>query len=106
MSPDWVIAEMARRLQVSAHRLRGREQTRAISTARGIVAYLARVLTRESYAQIGKALGGRDHSTVIHLVNTTLEDLEHPELAAEMSLLEAQLREAYDRANPRPAVQA
>ena len=39
--------------------------------ARGIAIYLARTLTDLSYAQIGQALGRRDHTTVMHACSTT-----------------------------------
>jgi chromosomal replication initiator protein len=34
--------------------------------ARNIVVHFARRLTDLSYAEIGRALGGRDHTTVMH----------------------------------------
>ena len=46
--------------------LTGRRRTRNIVTARHVTMYLARELTRMSLPQIGQALGGRDHTTVMH----------------------------------------
>jgi len=46
--------------------LRGPRRTRHIATARQIVMYLARELTDMSLPQIGQALGGRDHTTIMH----------------------------------------
>ncbi|MBC7237394.1 MAG: hypothetical protein H5T69_16255, partial [Chloroflexi bacterium] len=44
----------------------GRRRTRDIAMARQVVMYLARELTPMSLPQIGQALGGRDHTTVMH----------------------------------------
>lgn len=46
---------------------RGRHQV--VSDARQVAMYLARQLTNQSYASIGRRFGGRDHSTVIHACN-------------------------------------
>lgn len=40
-----------------------------LSLPRQIAMYLARKYTKKSFPDIGKAFGGRDHSTVIHAVN-------------------------------------
>jgi chromosomal replication initiation ATPase DnaA len=37
--------------------------------ARQLVCWLARTLTQRSLPRIGRALGGRDHTTVMHAVN-------------------------------------
>jgi hypothetical protein len=36
---------------------------------RQIVMYLAKTMTKSSYPEIGKRLGGRDHTTIMHGVN-------------------------------------
>ena len=46
--------------------LRGPRRTRSIATARQVAMYLARELTDMSLPQIGQALGGRDHTTVMY----------------------------------------
>lgn len=46
--------------------LMGRRRTRDIATARQVAMYLSRELTDLSLPQIGEALGGRDHTTVLH----------------------------------------
>lgn len=45
---------------------KAKKRNRAISFPRQIAMYLSRELTDLSLPQIGKAFGGRDHSTVIH----------------------------------------
>lgn len=46
--------------------LTGRRRTRDIAFARQVAMYLTRNLTSLSFPKIGEAIGGRDHSTVMH----------------------------------------
>jgi chromosomal replication initiator protein len=41
-------------------------RVRRIARPRQIAMYLARQLTKMSYPQIGRRLGGRDHTTILH----------------------------------------
>ncbi|MCA9564528.1 MAG: chromosomal replication initiator protein DnaA [Myxococcales bacterium] len=45
--------------------LRGKTRKRDVSHPRQIAMYLAKEITGESYPQLGKAFGGRDHTTVL-----------------------------------------
>ena len=49
--------------------LTGRSRVRNVVTARHVAMYLARELAGMSLPQIGRALGGRDHTTVMHGYN-------------------------------------
>jgi len=46
--------------------LKSSSRRQSVVTARAMVVYLARQLSRLSYERIGDALGGRDHTTMIH----------------------------------------
>ena len=48
--------------------LRAKNRTRAIAFPRQIAMYLSRQLTHASLAEIGRAFGGKDHTTVLHAV--------------------------------------
>ncbi len=48
--------------------LKGKSRRHPIVRYRQIAGYLAKELTKQSYPEIGRRLGGRDHSTVIHSV--------------------------------------
>ncbi|MBM3190174.1 MAG: chromosomal replication initiator protein DnaA, partial [Chloroflexi bacterium] len=61
-----IIAIVAGHFGLTPEDLTGRRRTQDIALARQVAMYLARELTEESYPQIGKALGGRDHTTVLH----------------------------------------
>jgi chromosomal replication initiator protein len=48
--------------------LKAKERTRAVALPRQIAMYLARQLTHASLADVGRAFGGKDHTTVLHAV--------------------------------------
>jgi len=52
--------------ELAAEDLTGPRRTREMAIARQVVMYLARELTDMSLPQVGQALGGRDHTTVMH----------------------------------------
>ncbi len=54
-----------------------KRRTKRINLARQVALYLARELTDVSLPQIGEAVGGRTHSTVIHACNKMQEELEY-----------------------------
>jgi chromosomal replication initiator protein len=59
--------------------LTGRRRTKEIALARHVAMYLARELTESSLPQLGKAFGGRDHTTVLHGCERIAETLERDE---------------------------
>jgi chromosomal replication initiator protein len=57
--------------------LKAKTRTKAVAFPRQIAMYLARKLTHASLAEVGRAFGGKDHTTVLHAVdkiNTLLEE--------------------------------
>lgn len=63
---ETIIKHVTRHLNISVRDLKSASRRQCVVRARGMVFYLARMLTEQSYEQLGEALGGRDHSTVIH----------------------------------------
>jgi chromosomal replication initiator protein len=61
-----IIAVVARHFGVPQKQLKSGSRRQSIVTARAVAIYLARELTRYSYGQIGRSLGGRDHTTIMH----------------------------------------
>ena len=47
----------------------GRDRRRHVSRARQVAMYLARELTDHNLTEIGRGIGGRDHTTVLHAIN-------------------------------------
>lgn len=50
-----------------------RRQSKLISKPRHAAMYLARILTAHSLPEIGRAFGGRDHTTVMHAIKRVEE---------------------------------
>lgn len=68
-------------------------RVRDVARPRQIAMYLCKKLTTRSYPDIGRAFGGRDHTTVMHAVET-IENLiaRDADLAENVSLLKAMLK--------------
>jgi chromosomal replication initiator protein len=66
VSLNAVVEATATYFRLSPDDLASRKRTQIIARARQLVMYLAREETTASLPQIGEALGGRDHSTVVH----------------------------------------
>ncbi len=60
---------ICKHFRISHIQLTGPSRTREYARARQIGMWLARELTARSLPQIGKAFGGRDHTTVLHALN-------------------------------------
>ncbi|MBI2608548.1 MAG: chromosomal replication initiator protein DnaA [Deltaproteobacteria bacterium] len=55
--------------------LKSKKKNKLLSTPRQIAMFLCRKHTKESFPEIGKRFGGKDHSTVIHAVSKITEEL-------------------------------
>jgi chromosomal replication initiator protein len=49
--------------------LKAKNRTKAVAFPRQVAMYLARQLTHSSLAEVGRAFGGKDHTTVLHAVD-------------------------------------
>ncbi|MBL8089377.1 MAG: chromosomal replication initiator protein DnaA [Anaerolineales bacterium] len=65
IKPDFVIDLVARKYNLTAEKLLGRDRTKEVALPRQIAMYLLREEVKISFPQIGEVLGGRDHSTVM-----------------------------------------
>lgn len=61
-----IIAVVCKHTSVPQKLLKSASRKQSIVYARSLAIYLARELSAASYEQIGRALGGRDHTTVMH----------------------------------------
>jgi chromosomal replication initiator protein len=61
-----IVAAVARHQDLPQSQLKSSSRRQSIVFARAIVVFLARELASASYDEIGRALGGRDHTTIIH----------------------------------------
>ena len=66
MGAVWAATHTVTRQRVALKLLKSRSRKQSVVFARGLVVYLARELAAASYHEIGRALGGRDHTTMMH----------------------------------------
>ena len=94
LEPEQVVAVVAEHFGLTVDQLRGPKRDREIVVPRQIAAYLSREETDASLVRIGGALGGRDHSTIIHGCAKIEREMSYDaELRREVALLrEALLR--------------
>ncbi|MBU0718021.1 MAG: chromosomal replication initiator protein DnaA, partial [Planctomycetes bacterium] len=71
-----ILEAVARRYNVKAAEIQGKNRSKVITQPRHICMYLARQLTSLSLQQIGGYFGGRDHSTVLHGSRAIAEHLQ------------------------------
>jgi len=64
-----IVREVSRFFSISINDILSAKRNKFISHARQLAMFLARELTSSSLPQIGKAIGGRDHTTVIYGVS-------------------------------------
>ena len=66
LSPEKIVEAVARYYGLPADQLRGKARDKQVVLPRQIAMYLMREETEAPLLRIGEALGGRDHSTVLH----------------------------------------
>ncbi|MCS7216121.1 MAG: chromosomal replication initiator protein DnaA [Candidatus Bipolaricaulota bacterium] len=90
--------EVAAYYRVPLEELDGPSRKKEVAFARQIAIYLARELTDSSFPALGKAFGGRDHTTAMHAYQKVQELLrETPLLRAEIDELRGRLLAKYSR---------
>lgn len=93
ISPQVVIDLVAAHYHIDAEAMLGKGRTRTVAWPRQVAMYLLREETEHSLAQIGAALGGRDHTTIMHGCDQVAEMLRHDDyLQREIETLRAALR--------------
>lgn len=70
INPDKVVEAVSMHYSVSKRALMGKAKQRIIARPRQILMYLLRTELGLPYDDVGRAVGGRDHSTVMHAVDT------------------------------------
>ena len=74
--PDQVLFAVANAFGISPEKMLGRERTREIALPRQVAMYLLREEANISLPQIGEALGGRDHTTVMYACDKVADLIE------------------------------
>ena len=73
---DDVIRAVSDVFGVTVERILGRDRSREVALPRQIAMYLLREVANHSLPQIGEALGGRDHTTVMYACDKVADMLE------------------------------
>ncbi|HID88762.1 MAG TPA: chromosomal replication initiator protein DnaA, partial [Anaerolineae bacterium] len=79
VSAEQILEVVAHHYQISQEELTGPSRARRFARPRQIAMYLMREETTASLSQIGRALGGRDHSTVLHACERIARMIEENE---------------------------
>lgn len=74
--PDEIVRRVAEAFGISVESMLGRDRSRQVALPRQIAMYLMREEANISLPQIGEALGGRDHTTVMYGCEKVAEMLE------------------------------
>ena len=78
---DAIQKGVAERFQIKQSQLKERSNMRKVVYPRQVAMYLVKELTSASLPEIGRAFGGKHHTTVIHSINKIDKDRHHdPEL--------------------------
>jgi chromosomal replication initiator protein len=87
-----IIDAAAGEFGVERQSLLARDRRPSVATARQVAMYLARELTGHSLPEIGRGMGGRSHTTVLHAVNRVSTALDNdPEVQTAVDNLRRQL---------------
>lgn len=76
ITPEYIISIVAEQFEVSADEIISQKRSRNIARPRQIVMYLCRSLLNIPLQEVGRALGGRDHTTIMHGVDKITEELK------------------------------
>jgi chromosomal replication initiator protein len=76
ITPQDILEVVAGHYRIGLTDLRGRSRSRENVVPRQVAMYLIRDLTKASLVDIGNALGGRDHTTVMHGIEKVDRELE------------------------------
>jgi len=76
ITPELIVDVVAEHYNISPSDIFSKDKSRNISYPRQIVMYLCRRLTDLSVTEIGKILGNRDHSTVLHGFDKVANDIK------------------------------
>lgn len=92
VTTDEIVNAVCRYFNVKMADLRSKKRTKSISFPRQIAMYMLREKQSMSLQEVGSMFGGRDHSTVLHAVNSIAERFdESKEIQLIISTLEKEL---------------
>lgn len=104
VQPDEIVRRVAETFGLTVERILGRDRSRQVALPRQIAMYLLREEANISLPQIGEALGGRDHTTVLYGCDKVADMLERDDrLRRQVLEIKEQLYGPSQLASPRRA---
>jgi chromosomal replication initiator protein len=92
ITPSYILEVVAEHFGIDVDLLLSNKRSNDIAYPRQIVMYLCDAMTDSSLSEIGKFLGGKDHSTVIHGVKKIASDIKkNPDLASKIEVLKSKI---------------
>ena len=92
ITPSLIIEVVAEQFGVSPEGITSKKRNSEFVQPRQVVMYLCRKLTDTSYVNIGKLLGKKDHTTIIHGVNKIEDELDsNPELSYKIETIKKKI---------------
>lgn len=76
ITPELIIQIVADHYNLTPLDLLSQKRNKEIAYPRQVAMYLCRSMTASSLQEIGKAMGGRDHSTIVHGIDKITADVE------------------------------
>ena len=94
ITTSYILNKVCEQFNVTPEEITGKKRSAQLVEPRQIVMYLCRELTDASLSDIGKMLGNRDHTTVMHGVNAVEKDMiEKEETAKRIKALKKMITE-------------
>ena len=92
ITPDLIIQVVAEHYNITTLDILSQRRSKDIVYPRQIAMYLCRNMTEVPLQEIGKAMGGRDHTTIIHGIEKISKDIEKtPTLQNTVDILKKKL---------------
>jgi len=92
ITPSLIIEVVAEHFGVSADDITSKKRNSEFVQPRQVVMYLCRQLTTTSYVAIGKMLGKKDHTTIIHGVNKIEDEIQsNDELRSKIEIIKKKI---------------
>ena len=92
ITPELIIEVVAEHFGVSPEDITSKKRNSEFVQPRQVVMYLCRKLTDTSYVNIGKLLGKKDHTTIIHGINKISNELKNnDELASKVETIKKKI---------------
>ena len=92
ITPEYIVSMVAEQYEVSPEEIISQKRSRNIARPRQVVMYLCRNMLNIPLQEVGRALGGRDHTTIMHGVDKITEELKtDPSLQNTIDILKKKL---------------